>query len=172
MFTSSHTLLRRPDLPYTVVDPGRLLYGLMDSALLARVRIRPVLRAIRSRLIEISRPPVDEPLKIGYGEAMSFQGGARLGVFPIGWLAGLSARPPYGTVVIENRTAPVIGRTLLHSIVDLSNIPAATVGSVTTLAGDGYSLEQMAEAQNTSATELHFKLGRALSHVVVSPPGA
>jgi alanine racemase len=70
-------------------------------------------------------------------------------------------------VVIENRTAPVVGRTLLHSIVDLSNVPTATVGSIATLAGDGYTLEQMAEAQNASATELHFKLGRALPHVVV-----
>jgi alanine racemase len=164
MIASSHTVLQRPDLPYTAIDPGRLLYGLMDSA---RVGIRPVLNAIRARIIEVTRPPTDEPMKIAYGETLSFQAGARLGVFPIGWLAGLSMRPPYGSVVVENRSVPVVGRTLLHSIVDLSSVPSATVGSIATLAGDGYTLEQMAQAQNASATELHFKLGRALSHVIV-----
>lgn len=165
MIASSHTVLQHPDLPYTAIDPGRLLYGLMDSP---SVRIRPVLSAIRARIIEVTRPPVDEPLKIAYGEPLSLQPGARLGVFPIGWLAGLSVRPPYGTVIIENRIVPVVGRTLLHSIVDLSDVAAAKIGSVATLTGDGYTLDQMAQAQNASATELHFKLGRALPHVVVN----
>jgi alanine racemase len=167
MIASSHTLLQRPDLAYTAIDPGRLLYGLMETKYLGGLRTRPVLAAIRSKIIEITRPEPNETMKIAYGAAMSFDADTRLGVFPIGWLAGLSARPPYGEVVIHGQLAPVVGRTLLHSIVNLTGIATAQIASVATLVGDGYDLERMAAAQNVSATELHFKLGRSLPHVVI-----
>ncbi|GAA0294893.1 alanine racemase [Sphingomonas oligophenolica] len=166
MVASTHTLLRRPHLPYNAVDPGRLLYGIVDSPV-DQARFRPVIAAISSQIIQINRVANARSVTIGYGNQVRLPAGGATGVFPLGWHDGLSVRGGLGEVIIHGRRAPVIARTLLHSIVDLSSVPEATIGDEVFLIGkQGEScltLGEAAQAQGVSATELHFRLAGAIA---------
>jgi alanine racemase len=166
MVASSDVVLARPDLPYTAIDPGRLLYGLIAKDRVPKAELRRMVTGIRSRVIQITTVSQSQVMKIGYGPVRSVPPGTRLAVFPVGWLAGLSSREPYGEVLVDGRRAPVLARTLQHTIIDISGIDSARLGSIITLMGidgrDEISFDEMARAQNSSITELQFELGRAL----------
>lgn len=166
MAASSDVVLARPDLPYTAVDPGRLLYGLIEKEKVVHAGLHRMVTGIRSQVIQVTTVSRSQVMKIGYGPVRSVPSGTRLAVFPIGWLTGLSSREPYGQVLIEGRRAPVLARTLQHTIVDVSSIDSARLGSIVTLTGsdgaDEISFDEMARTQNSSITELQFELGRSL----------
>ncbi|MCB1387895.1 MAG: alanine racemase [Rhodobacteraceae bacterium] len=161
MVAASPLLLARPDLSYDQVDPGRALYGIMQPA--AGPALRPVVTAVRSVLLDCRTLPPGET--IGYG-APTVPGPRRVGTFPLGHFDGLNTRPPYGKVLIRGRHAPVLGRTLLASIVDLSAIDEARAGDRVTLVGtDGTAeigAEELAADLGVTLTELHFGLVRAV----------
>jgi len=162
MVAASNVSLAHPALPFTAIDPGRALYGLIEDQQMPADRLRPALAGVFSGLIQITRFPEEETINIAYGGSKRLPAGAVLGVFPIGWLDGLSARPPYGEVLVGGVVAPVMARTLQHSIVDLTACPNPTLGDAVTLVNADLPLERAATAQGLSMTELHFTLGRAL----------
>jgi len=161
MFAASPLLLARPDLRHEQVDPGRALYGMMQPP--GSAAFRPVVRAIRSVLLD-SRA-VRQAGTLGYGAAAG-PAPSRVGTIPIGHFDGLPARPPFGQVLIRGQAAPVVARTLLASMVDLSDIAEARDGDPVTLVGlDGgteITMQDLADALGLSVTDLHFGLVRAL----------
>lgn len=161
MVAASPLLLARPDLPYEAVDPGRALYGMLQPA--AGPALRPVVRAIRTVLLDSHSLP--QGATVGYGGPVD-RPPTRTGAFPVGHFDGLPARPPFGRVLIRGRAAPVLGRTLLASMVDLSDIPDARDGDPVTLVGqDGdraLTMQDLADDLALSVTDLHFGLVRAL----------
>lgn len=164
LLAASHTLFAHPGLPYEQVDPGRALYGMLAPDETGGRALRPVVTAITSRLVEVRAVGGDEAASIGYGEGRLARGG-RIGVFPIGHFDGL-AGCALGTVLIRGHEAPVLSRTLLASIVDLSAIPAAAEGDEVVLAGHSGQRHRdvfaLAETLRTSVTLLHFGLIRHL----------
>ena len=166
MVASTETILRAPHLGYSAVDPGRLLYGIagpdQDSW-----GIVPVLQSVTSQLVQVSAVGHEREVQIGYGGPVRFGPGARLAAFPLGWLDGLSAAPPFGEVLVGGQRCPVIARTLQHSIVDISSTADAKAGTLVTLVGedDGseLTLESAASAQDVSPLQLHMKLLGAIA---------
>jgi alanine racemase len=165
MVAATHTILQRPDLGYDSVDPGRLLYGIVEGE--AVDRFRPVLVEIASRIIQINRVAEAQTVSIGYGEEVVLPAGGKTGVFPLGWFDGLSLKGGFERVLVRGVRVPVIARTLLHSIVDLSALGEAQVGDDVVLVGaqgdDLLTLDDMAREQGVSATELHFRLAGAIT---------
>ncbi|WP_323039695.1 alanine racemase [Gemmobacter sp.] len=162
MAAASPALLAGSALTYPMVDPGRALYGMLPPDQAGGHVLRPVVSAITSRLLDCRNiSPGDS---IGYGPAAGAV--SRIGAFPIGHFDGLPASGPLGTVLIRGAEAPVLARTLLASLVDLSAIPAAQTGDEVVLAGRSgdrhRDLFQLAQTLETSATMLHFGLVRAL----------
>lgn len=165
MVASSHTILDRPDLPYDAVDPGRLLYGIVDPE--QRRRFRPVLSRLGSTLLQLHAHHDERRMQIGYGDAVTLPSGSVTGVFPLGWYDGLPVRGPLGEVVVNGCRARVVARTLLHSIVDLSGVPGAKVGDRVTLVEEvetgSLPAEEVATAMGISVTELHLAVAGAIT---------
>lgn len=164
MVASTHVLLERPGLAYRAIDPGRLLYGIVDCA--TETGVNPVLAEVQSRIIQVNQIEARQTVRIGYGEDVSLPKGGTTGVFPLGWRDGLSPRSPFGVVLVRGRRVPVIARTLLHSVVDLSSIDDPVIGDEVVLIGRQaaarLSIAEAAAAQGISATELHFTLADAI----------
>lgn len=162
MAAASPAVLNGPPLPYAMADPGRALYGMLPPDQAGGHVLRPVVAAITSRLLDCRR--------IAPGESLGYDGAAgkagRIGTFPIGHFDGLPAAGPLGSVLIRGQVAPVVGRTLMASLVDLSAIPEARSGDEVVLAGPcggaQRDLFRLAETLGTSATLLHFGLVRHL----------
>lgn len=158
MIASSPTILRRPQLGYTAVDPGRLLYGLVEEA----DGIRPVLRSVASTLLQITAYASSQTVRVGYANRVELPPGGRTGVFPLGWLDGLSTTGEFEHVLVRGVRVPVIGRTLLHSIVDLSAVAEAEVGDEVVLVGqqcdERLTLADLARSHGVSPIEVHFRL--------------
>jgi alanine racemase len=161
MLASSPTILRRPRLPFTAVDPGRLLYGILEDGQ-SGGRFAPVLSSVVSTLLQITPVVSGQTVHVGYASPVNLPPGGRTGVFPLGWLDGLSTRGGFEHVLVRGVRVPVIGRTLLHSIVDLSAVPQADVGDELVLVGrqlqEQLTLAEMARSHGVSPIELHFRL--------------
>jgi alanine racemase len=166
MVASSHLMISHPPLPYSAVDPGRLLYGISDG-IDDGANVRPVLSGVASSLIQLNRVDRNRTATIGYGGETTLAAGALTGVFPLGWQDGLSTGGELGHVLVGGQRRRVIARTLLHSIVDLSGGNAPSIGDDVVLIGaqgrEHMSLRESAEAQGMSPTELHFRLAGAIT---------
>jgi alanine racemase len=138
------------------VSVGHLLYGLTpfdDAADIAG--FRPVLRAIRSRLIHVGRHPQGSDVAIAgsYG----LRRGRTTGVLPVGLSSGLSALDPThpAHALVRGERAPLIGVSLEHTTIDLDGIANAKVGDAVELvsetAAGGPRLRDFARAQGRSA---------------------
>ena len=113
------------------VCPGHLLYGLspVTPSLVRAEAFRPVLAALKSQLIHVNR--------LGAGSLRT--GVERIGVLPLGVSDGFgviaSGQEAYG-LVGKNR-APILGVSLEHMTLDLSDCPDAAVGNEVVLLGPG-----------------------------------
>lgn len=112
----------------TTVSPGALLYGMIGES----VGARPVLSAIRSRLIQISGATAER----GPGYPTANAKGPT-GVVPFGRVDG-NRMPVDGSgayVLINGKKAPILSVSLEHAVVDLLATPEATVGTRVTILG-------------------------------------
>lgn len=134
MVASSHIVLGYPELDCDAVNPGRGLFGLVEGDWAEMAPMRPVIAAVRSRIIQVKEFPA--------GDIVGFLGPAplarptRLAVLPIGFGGGLNHRAPLGEVLIAGARAPVVGRRgIEHTVVDVTLIPAARTGDEAVLLG-------------------------------------
>jgi alanine racemase len=135
---------------------GHLLYGLTPFDDPADIPgVRPVLRAIRSRLIHVGRHPQGSDVAIAgsYGLIR----GRVSGVLPVGRSSGLGELDPAqpAHAFIGGQRAPVIGISLEHTTIDLDGLTDAKVGDAVELVNEtapgGTRLAEFARAQGRSA---------------------
>lgn len=166
MVASSPLIQLRPDLSYSAVDPGRLLYGMMSADGCA-ASFSPIVPRISSTLLQIT--PFDEAqdLAVGYAATIAIPAGGKTGVFPLGWIDGLPAHTGLGEVLVHGVRVPVITRTLQHSIVNLSAVPAPRLGDEVVVVGEQgnerITLEDMAAALGMNINEAHLKILGAIA---------
>lgn len=172
MLASSRVMIAHPHLCYRACDPGRLLYGALDHEWMERASLKPMLKAIRGRIIHVQEHPAGSMLGIGYAAPIRLERAVRIGVVPIGFGDGLNHVPPLGRVLVEGKEAAVMGRrSLQHTVIDLTELPEAGIGSVVTLLGeDGGTtirIDELAETLKLPVMELLPRLARTLPHVPV-----
>ncbi|MDR5748287.1 alanine racemase [Caballeronia sp. LZ029] len=170
MLASSRVMIAHPELRYSAVDPGRLLYGALDAEWMARVPLRPMLSAIRGRIIHVQEHPAGSTLGIGYAAPIRLEHAMRVGVVPIGFGDGLNHVPPFGRVLVGGRDATIMGRrSLQHTVIDLSALPEAGVASVETIVGEddgGYiGIDELADAMRIPVMELLPRVVRMLPQI-------
>ncbi len=133
---SSRSVLGYPEYHYTAVDPGRLLLGMLSPPWVDMAPMRPAVSALKSRIMQVQTHPAGAALGIGYGQPIASDRSLRTAVAPIGFHDGLNHAPPLGEVLICGRRAPVLGRrSIEHSLIDVSEVPEAEVGSEVVLLG-------------------------------------
>jgi alanine racemase len=171
-------LFREAD--FTMARVGISLYGHWPSKetylswLLAHgrgsVKLEPAL-AWRALVGQVKN--VAEGSPIGYGLTYRPTRDSRVAVLPVGYSDGYPrALSNRSRVIVHGRPAPVIGRVAMNiTLVDVTDVPAATEGDVVTLLGaDGderVTAEELAELAGTINYELLARLSPLTPRVLL-----
>ena len=155
---SAATLLY-PATYLDMVRPGIALYGHfpdgnMDPAL---CDLQPVME-VKSRVVTVRTVPAGTP--VSYGRTNVLQRQTRLAVVPIGYgdgyCRGFSNRL---SVLFPGGQAPVTGRVCMDMcMVDVTDLPEVTEGSVAVIYGHTESGEQPVEAGATVMNTISYEL--------------
>jgi len=142
VWASSGLLADMPDICNSVCV-GHLLYGLSPLApdVAPASELRPVMTAIKTRLIHVAHHAAGQDLAIGSQYGM--KNARTVGVVPLGLGDGMrKAAADHGmSLLVRGRRAPVIGVSLEHTTLDLTAIDSAQVGDEAVVVGasDGLS---------------------------------
>ena len=163
---NSAAILRYPESHAEWVRPGIMQYGCTpfaeDEASLEthsaeRLGLQPVM-TLRSRIIAVQDLKPGE--RMGYGGIYTAERAMRIGVVAVGYADGYPRHAPgtneKGTpILVEGLRTRTVGRVSMDMIfADITDLPAAGVGSEVTLWGDGLSADDVAFAAGTVSYEL------------------
>jgi alanine racemase len=151
----------------TAVCPGGLLYGKspLDGDFAGAGEFRPVLSAVRSRLIHVSR----DVSASRHGPRL--RGSGPTGVVPFGRCDGHRPALPgkTGHMLLRGRPVPILGISLEHAVLDLSDIEQPSLGEVVTILGrDGGShiaLDDVAGWQGVTESDVLMALDERMPRV-------
>ena len=134
MAASSRVVLGYPELDLSAVNPGRMLYGMMEHPWLGRLDLRPVIRPIKSRVLQVKTIPADFPFDDARHKAAP--GTLRTAVIAFGFKDGLPREPVGGSVLVRGRRARIIGmRATEHTVIDVTGIPGVAAGDEVVIVG-------------------------------------
>lgn len=134
MAASSRVMLGYPELNLNAVNPGRMLYGMIEDPWQGKADLAPVIRSIHSRVLQVKTIPAS--FDFDWKRHREAPGSLRTAIIAFGFKDGLPRQPAGGTVLIRGRRAPIIGvRSTEHTIVDVTDIPDAAVGDEVTIVG-------------------------------------
>jgi alanine racemase len=158
-----------PGTHFSAVDPGRILYDLIGAEWRGGINIRPVFRAVKSAVIHLK--DVESARQIGYAE-LDNRTPRRVAVLPIGFTDGMPSTHS-GHVLIDGRRARVLSQlSMEHTVVDVTDIPGAVVGSEAVILGrqgdDEIGPTELAAACGLTEFELLIRLGNSLHRVYVT----
>jgi len=154
-FANSAAILRYPETHGDWVRPGIMLYGCSPfpegSGL--DLGLKPAM-TLESRIIGVQRLAVGDT--VGYGGAFRAERATRIGVIACGYADGYPRHAPSGTpVVVDGQVTATVGRVSMDMLcADITNIPAANIGSRAVLWGEGMPVEQVAAAAGTVGYQL------------------
>lgn len=136
---SAHVLANISD-GLTAVCAGHFLYGFRSFPADNSISCpsEPVLRAIRTRLIQVRAISGNSKAADGNPYGSNFQGVERAGVLPVGRAHGIPRPPPVepAHVLVAGRLSRIISVTLEYTVIDLSNHPDVSSGDIATIVGD------------------------------------
>jgi alanine racemase len=173
LLASTPLVLRFPHTYLNAVDPGRMLYGIAFEGDGPRgTALRPALRALKSRLIEVK--PLAARERFAEQGPFPLSASMRLGVIPLGAADGL-LHLHAGRVLVRGRSAPILGGpNLEHTRVDLTGVPDARVGDEVVVIGRQgdaeIALAEVAAHQKIAAHVLPTLLGPRVERVWLPAP--
>lgn len=172
MLVSSRSALDFPELCADAINPGRLLYGLLESPWSARIATRPAIAALRSRIIQVK--PLRPGRFLGYGR-MDVTGVTRCAIAPLGFAGGLPRALDGAPALLRGRRTRVLGpASMEHLVVDATNIPDAAADDELVLlgrqGGETISGAELARAAGLSELELLPRLARSFPRRYLKGP--
>ncbi|TWH99929.1 alanine racemase [Luteimonas cucumeris] len=160
--SNSPGLLGWPQLRNDWARAGLMLYGAtpFPGAHAQADRLRPVM-TVESKIIAVRDLAAGEP--VGYGGGFVTERPSRVGVVAFGYADGYPQFAPTGTpVAIDGQCGRLVGRVSMDMLtVDLTDHPAADVGSVVELWGAQVPVTEVARHCSGSAYSLLCGLKRA-----------
>ncbi|MFQ5655776.1 MAG: alanine racemase, partial [Planctomycetota bacterium] len=128
----SMALTRYPDAHHDMVRVGGILYGLAPEP--PPRGLRPALR-LYTQIVYLRDHPAGTP--VGYGGSYVTPRRSRIATLPVGYSDGyLHALSNRAEALVRGRRAPVVGRvTMDYVMVDVTDVPMASVGDRVTLLG-------------------------------------
>ena len=158
---------------FDMVRPGLSLYGHYPGTETGGLALRPVME-LKTRIAQIKEcEPGDT---VSYGRIFTARQKMRLAVITIGYADGLF-RVLSGKidVLVHGRRAPQAGRICMDMcMVDVSDIPEATVGDVVTIFGhDGecyIPIEELADRADTVSWELLCAVSPRVPRIYLTAP--
>ena len=152
---NSAGVVRFADVGGDVNRPGIMLYGAtpfpFDSA--EAIGVQPVM-TLRSEIIAVQTLLPSQG--VGYGASYIASRERRIGVVACGYADGYPRTAPNGTpLLVCGQKVPIAGRVSMDMItVDLTDVPAANIGSPVVLWGQGLPVDEVATAASTVGYEL------------------
>jgi alanine racemase len=152
--SNSAAVLTRPAVAADWTRPGIMLYGGTPGGGTAQDWGLLPAMTLTSEIIGVQRIRTGDA--IGYGSRFIAESEMTIGVIACGYADGYPRHAPTGTpVLVEGVKTRLIGRVSMDMItVDLSDIPAAHVGSQVTLWGKNLPIDEVANAAGTIGYEL------------------
>lgn len=158
---NSPGILGWPSVPSDWVRPGIMLYGAtpFEQAHPLASQLRPVM-TLESKVISLRELPAGEP--VGYGARFVADRPVRVGVVAMGYADGYPRHAPDGTpVFIDGKPSRIIGRVSMDMLtVDLTDLPAAGLGSRVELWGPNVPASQLAALCGSIPYQLFCNLKR------------
>lgn len=169
MVASSRIVIAYPDLAMNAVNPGRMICGILEPPWDTLVDIRPVVRSLKSRLIQLKDVP--EGGAIAYAE-QPFARATRIAIAPIGFADGYPRFPAGGSALIGGRRVPIVGaRATEHTVFDVTDVPDARIGDEVVLLGrqgeEAITGNELAATTGVPLIELIPRIGRMARRVYV-----
>jgi alanine racemase len=167
---ASAAIIAGLDDALSAVCPGGLLYGKspLDDEFGGAAEFRPVLAAVRTRLIHISSDVSASRHK------HRLRGGGPTGVVPFGRCDG--HRPALqgsaGRTLLRGQPIPILGISLEHAVLELSGIDRPRIGEIVTILGnDGdarITLDDIAGWQGVTGSDVLMGLDGRMPRIDVS----
>lgn len=151
---NSAGIIDLPEYASDLVRMGISMYGLYPSDYVNKRKLMlfPAMTLL-TKIIHVKTVPAGTP--ISYGGTFVTDKEMRIGTIPIGYADGYPrALSNKGSVIVCGHRAPIIGRVCMDQcMIDLTDIPEATNGSIVTLVGcDGNECITMEEAAELAGT--------------------
>ncbi|HYN15184.1 MAG TPA: alanine racemase [Terriglobales bacterium] len=137
---NTSAIATRPKSWMNFVRPGIALYGYQLPSVLEgksfALPVRPVL-SWKTRIFSLR--DVGAGQAIGYSGAYVTPAQARIAALPVGYADGLSRKlSSRGRVIVDDHYAPIVGNVSMDiTLVDVSGIPGAEIGSEVIILGQG-----------------------------------
>jgi len=157
---NSAAILSRPEAQLDMVRPGIMLYGVApDPSLARRAELRPVMRLV-ARVMRVYAVPAGDG--IGYGHTFQTKRPTRLATVRFGYADGYPrALGNLAVASLRGQRVPLVGRICMdHSMFDVTDAAAASVGDEITLWGDEPRVDEIATLAGTIAYELLARVGK------------
>jgi alanine racemase len=164
---SAATLLA-PSARFEWVRPGLALYGIHPSdATRAAAALVPAMRFV-TRIVALR--DVAAGGTVSYGATFVAARPSRIATLPVGYADGYPrALSNRGEVAVRGRRAPLAGRVCMdQTMIDVTDVPGATVGDEVELWGREIGVDEVARAAGTIAYELLARVGARVARVAVA----
>ena len=139
---NSAAIVSRPETWADMVRPGAILYGYHPGydpvekrpEIEARLPLQPVM-SLRTRIISVRDVPAGAG--VGYGASFVAKRPSRIGVLAAGYGDGIHrSLGNKGHVLVHGKLAPIVGIVSMDvTMVDLTDVPQARSGDITTIYG-------------------------------------
>ncbi|MBK8568037.1 MAG: alanine racemase [Saprospiraceae bacterium] len=163
---NSGGIVRFPEQQLEMVRLGIGLYGI-DSSGLLQDRLQTV-NTLKATVSQIKNVAVGET--VGYGRLGKAERPMRIATISLGYADGLLRRAGNGrfSVLVEGKRAPIIGNVCMDmTMVDVTDIPAATEGCPAILFGKDLPVEELATCLGTIPYEIFTTISERVKRVYV-----
>jgi alanine racemase len=166
---SSGGLFTLPSSHFDMVRQGITLYGISPSEHVAEQADLVPSMTLKSRVIALR--DVSAGQSVGYLRQFVAERSTRLATVAMGYADGLRlAMSNKGSVLINGRRAPVVGRVMMDcSVVDVTRLPGLRVGDEVVVIGKSgrsrITAEQVAAWCDTSPYDVICSLGRRVKRI-------
>ena len=153
---NSAAALRFAPARFDAVRPGLALYGSMPSRVVARPELEPALRLL-TRVMALH--DVAPGAAVSYGGLWRAARPSRIATLPLGYADGYPRHVHGAEVLVRGQRAPIVGAVCMDMLmVDVTDVPGATVGDAVTMIGrDGgqvITIDDLAEWAGTVSYEI------------------
>jgi len=152
---NSAATLRYPEAHFDWVRPGIMLYGSSPFAeqTAAALGLKPAMTLAAEIIGVCDLKPGDT---VGYGSTFRADRRMRIGIVACGYGDGYPRHAPSGTPVrVGDRLTATVGRVSMDTLcVDITDMPAAGIGTRAVLWGEGNPIDAVALAAGTVSYEL------------------
>jgi alanine racemase len=152
------------------VRVGLLAYGHTPPHARSAIALQPVM-SLKSRLVQVRDLPAGSP--VSYGRTFVTSRQTRMGVVAVGYGHGYSwLLSNRGHMVVGGRRVPILGRVTMDlTMVDVTDVPGASVGDEVVLFGDqggaSLPLEEVAAWSETLPYEIMCTIGKRVTRIYV-----